>query len=450
MATNRKPEPICECELCKNKLPFDLPEEIIDATVTGNLVIFAGAGVSTETKTVFKNTLYEDVFEDLELNADLQIDFPDLMSKFCKQKNGRKLLLEKIRARFEYCHQFDELYRAATSFHKELSSIYLIQNIITTNWDDFFEKECNSIPIVTPGDFAFYNTSGRKVYKIHGSISNYGSIIATHEDYKRCYKELKSGIIGSTLKTILATKAVVFIGFSFRDFDFNKIYDYLKKELKDVIPHCYIITLDKTFNETFDAEKVTVINTDGTYFISILRKHLEGSKYLLPKKNLSSVVQLAYLRSMIHKTSEEMFMKNKTSTGIYNLFYQDGVQHAFDYLFYHSKTGLTFNPHSISRSIDAYQSIKKTLLKHKNYQDLAYVEGYISGLHSILIDDIEADFPFLFIMGIGPIFSVDEFKKLLKKQPIHHKAADSYAKKYMAGVLNPKADVVPHHRAFIF
>ena len=220
--------------------------------------------------------------------------------------------------------------------------------------------------------------------------------------------------------------------------------------MKEVIPHCYIVTLNKTFNERFDAEKVTVINTDGTYFISILRRHLEGKKYLLPKSNMNIVEQFAYIRSIAHKTSEQMFMKKKTSTGIYNLFYQDGLQHAFDYLFYHSKTGLTYNPHSVFRSIDAYQSIKKTLLKHKNYQDLAYVEGYISGLHSILIDDMEADFPFFFIMGIGPIYSPEEFKKLLKKQAIYHKTADSYAKKYMAGILNPKADVVPHHRAFIF
>src|SRR5690606_30134800 len=119
------------------------------------------------------------------------------------------------------------------------------------NWDDYFERECNAIPIVTAEDFAFYNVEARKVFKIHGSISNYGSIVATSEDYTRCYKNLQTGIIGSFLKTILATKVVVFVGYSFSDFDFNKIYNYLKKEMGNILPHCYIVTLDKTFEEKF-------------------------------------------------------------------------------------------------------------------------------------------------------------------------------------------------------
>lgn len=52
----------CECQICKNNLPFEIPEEIIDALINRNLVLFAGAGISTETKSVFKETLFEEVF----------------------------------------------------------------------------------------------------------------------------------------------------------------------------------------------------------------------------------------------------------------------------------------------------------------------------------------------------------------------------------------------------
>ena len=195
----------CECQICKNNLPFDLPSEIIDATISGDLIVFAGAGISTESNTVFKQTLYEDVFTDLNLDESTKLDFPSLMTLYCKQKNGRKLLLEKIHKRFEYCHQFKELYRIATDFHSELSSIYTIDKIITTNWDDYFERECNAIPIVTAEDFAFYKVEARKVFKLHGSISNYGSIIASSEDYNRCYKNLQTGITVSYTHLTLPT-----------------------------------------------------------------------------------------------------------------------------------------------------------------------------------------------------------------------------------------------------
>ncbi len=84
----------CKCEICSNNLPFDIPEEIIDSLLSQNLVLFAGAGISTENKKVFKETLYEEVYADMEL-SESEISFPDLMSKYCSSRtNGRQKLLE--------------------------------------------------------------------------------------------------------------------------------------------------------------------------------------------------------------------------------------------------------------------------------------------------------------------------------------------------------------------
>src|SRR5687768_8622807 len=98
----------CECAVCKNNLPFEIPNEIIDALVNEQLVIFAGAGISTESKLIFKETLYEDVAFDLDLEPEEELSFPKLMSLFCNQKNGRQKLLEKIKERFDYCQKFTE------------------------------------------------------------------------------------------------------------------------------------------------------------------------------------------------------------------------------------------------------------------------------------------------------------------------------------------------------
>ncbi len=437
----------CNCALCKNNLPFDLPEEIIEATKSGDLVVFAGAGISTEGKLVFKETLYEDVKGDLVLNE--EIDFPSLMSKYCKQINGRTQLLEKIRHRFEYCQQFAELYRVATRFHKEISSIYSIDKIITTNWDNYFELECNATPIVTAEDFAFYKIDSRKVFKIHGSISNYGSIVATTEDYKKCYKNLNSGLVGGYLKTLLATKVVVFVGYSFSDFDFNKIYSFLKKEMGLIIPHYYIITIDTNFKNKIKNGNTTVIETDASYFFSVLREHLEGTNFLIPKKNLETVQLFTYARSNAHKESEMYYSKHRTTTSIYNLFYQDGLQHAFDYLEYHSKSGQSFNEQKIMNSIHSYEHIKRQLIKVKNYQDLAYVEGYIIGMMSILPDMPLEHFPFYYIIGLGPIVSFKKFSSLLRSTPVYHITADKLGKKWFKKLLIKNSNVVPHHIPFI-
>ncbi len=74
----------CDCAYCKNNLPFDLSSEIIDAAISGELIVFAGAGISTESKLVFKETLYEDVIADLNIDPKKNIDFPTAMTAFCK------------------------------------------------------------------------------------------------------------------------------------------------------------------------------------------------------------------------------------------------------------------------------------------------------------------------------------------------------------------------------
>jgi len=440
----------CGCESCQNKLPFDLPTEIIEATIEGNLVIFAGAGISTETKKIFKDTLYEDILAELKEKPENELDFPSLMSLFCNTTiNGRQKLLQTIKYRFDYCHQFQELYSQASEFHKELSSIYHIKSIVTTNWDDFFERESGAIPIVIPEDFAFHNLPGRKVYKIHGSISNYGSIIATKEDYDKCYKQLNRGIIGSYLKTILATKTVVFIGYSFRDYDFIRIYNYLKKELKEILPHCYIVTTNPEIDKNFKTN-MTIINTDGAYFISAIREHLESSKLLFPKDNIDNIYFLKQKHYTIHEETSALITEKRIANTIYCALYQDGISHAFSYLMYHADSGLSFYPHKIFNSIDSYAEIRKLKVKAKNYPDVAYIDGYIQGLQAILFseEDLE-NFPFWYLYGYGPIEDKNDFEDSVNKNEIFHKAAENFAQKTFKEILNGESDLVIHHRPFI-
>lgn len=84
----------CTCSYCKNNLEFVLPKEIIDATLSGNLVVFAGAGISTENRNVFRQTLYEEIKKELNLSKE-SLDFPTLMSKYCRQVNGRQRYFKK-------------------------------------------------------------------------------------------------------------------------------------------------------------------------------------------------------------------------------------------------------------------------------------------------------------------------------------------------------------------
>jgi hypothetical protein len=427
-----------------------MPLEVLSAAQEGRLVIFAGAGISTESNRVFKETLYDDVKADLDLKKSDRPDFPTLMSRYCALTDGRRKLLEKIKYRLDYCDQYQGLYRTATRFHRQLASIHHIQEIFTTNWDDYFERECGATPIVSAEDFAFFNVASRKVFKLHGSISSYGSLVATNEDYRRCYSRLRGGLIGGYLKTVLATKVVVFIGYSFGDFDFNRIHRYLSQEMKNILPHTYIVTTGRPQSGFSATAGTTAIQTDGTYFLSILRKHLEEKKLLFPEVQLELVNMLDSLLRDCHKQSTEFFENKKTPSALYNLFYQDGMSDAFDCLRFKSKNGLAYCPDHIFRNIRFYRSLRKDYIKEKNYPTLAYVDGFLHGLYTMTYTPDSFHFPIFYLMGYGPVETLAELKQLLRKRPTYHKTADAIAKKHFSKMLDPKSDLIPQHRPFIF
>jgi len=389
----------CECAICKNNKPFELPKEILEAVSSNNLVLFCGAGISTEGKNVLPYSFYTSIKEELGITDDT-ISFSQLMQQYCNKPNGRRKLLKNIRDRFKYIHSFPELERQATAFHRELSEIYPIQTIITTNWDTYFEDYCAAIPVTIPEDYALIDDNSRCVLKIHGSIQNLSSIIATSDDYSRRFKELQNGIIGATLKTILAKKTVVFVGFSFGDEDFTQIFSYLRNEMGDIYPHVYFVTLDETMKERLNFKNSTYIVTSGTFFLHKLKLALidEG---IIKKCSIYPIINtvLAEIEELHKKVANINLIEYPCA--IYTLSYQDGVIHAFERFFQNYQTGEYNQPGRLGRIAGQYEEWIVKYHEAGNYWDEAYCEGYLNGL--VLIEECERDnsiintFPFLYL-----------------------------------------------------
>src|ERR1041384_4185495 len=102
---------------------------------------------------------------------------------------------KNLRVAFHTLKRFPSCYVRQPGIHQEISTLFYIDTFVTTNWDDYFERYCGATPFATAEDFAFWNMPGRKVFKIHGSVSNYGSLVATDEDYRRARRQLERGSI---------------------------------------------------------------------------------------------------------------------------------------------------------------------------------------------------------------------------------------------------------------
>lgn len=433
--------PEAECDICRNRKPFDLPPEVVEACRTGNLVLFAGAGISTESRTVLQNTFYERVASELGLTPD-GMPFPDLMSEYVRVR-GRRPLLQRIRERLDYVDSFPELRFSATRFHRALGTLFYVGTIITTNWDPYFEQETGALPLVTDADYALADLPGRKVFKIHGSIFNIGSIVVTREDYERCHRALSRNVLGSTLKHLLATKTVLFVGYSFGDSDFNRIYQFMRRQMPDVLPRSYVVTLGNP-PDPADISAHT-IQTDATFFIERLKEELVEHGCLLPDERWLGIPEaLNDILERHHELYEKVDMRRYPAALMCG-YYQDGLIHAFERMLERRGSGEYGHVHAIEQRFRTYEVKRKQLVKEKKYHDAAYVIGYQNGLlHLICDDDVRDALPLYFIYGSRQeLRSISAMRREAARARRLHKQAYAQAER-IGQRWSP--DLVIHHR----
>ena len=422
-----------------------MPEAIVSAAIAGDLALFCGAGISTENKNVLPYSLYESIKEEIDVKDDT-LSFSQLMDQYCKKPDGRKKLLNRIRERFQYIHSFPELERQATAFHRELADIYQIRTIITTNWDTYFEEYCGAIPITIPEDYSYWDDNSRYVLKIHGTINNLSTIVATTKDYKKCYNNLQKGIVGATLKQILATKTVVFMGFSFGDQDLLQIIKYLRKEMKDIYPQIYLVTLDESLNQRLRYKRSTEIITAGAFFLHKLKHELKERGMIINDEAEDMVSLALSINREIHTKTSKMDL-SRNPTIIYTLAYQDGITHAFERYLQNKKTGEYNQPGQNATTIRFYKEMIGVKHSEGNFWDEAYYEGYLNGL--VLIEtseseiDIIKEFPFFYLPNVKKgITNPKDYEELLKKTSTKSKYY-RYAKRIVNERTSP--GLVVHH-----
>ncbi len=426
------------CERCKLDVPFKLPSQIVKAHKNGDLVIFAGAGVSTESEGIFPHDFYEEIRREVKIPGEKKVSFPDLMSLYCSAPRSRKDLLLLIKKRIDEVKAYPELYNFAAEFHREIATVPHLNEIFTTNWDDFFERECDATPVVTSQDFAVVqDTPGRKVFKLHGSIYNYGSIVATKKDYEKCYRRLSTSIIGANLKILLMSKTLVFVGFSFDDEDFLRLYRLLKKEVGGMLPQCYVVTLDKKAKrklEELDIEAIPIL-TGATYFVKNLKKRLVQEGTMLPDSQFLGIPEMLKVLFSESEKIQKLSLKEHPDL-LYTVAYENGFMHALNRIAMTRNSGeYGCGPH-IFAMIKSFDPSIKTALRKKHYVQAALLTGFQAGLVFYLSSpEDRKKVPLYYMHGCKEeIMNVEQCIKLEKKAASSNKLAHDQAKKEVRGI----------------
>lgn len=213
---------------------------IKEASITGKLVVFVGAGVSVNSGLPSWNRLIDQLKN--ELPKDVANSENDYLKIAQLYKNHRefKEYIEKIR------HELNAGNTKINPIHEvifELSPIH----VVTTNYDDLLEKAvlqknlqyykiCKDVDIP-------YATYDRYIIKMHGDLEE-GNIVFTEDDYLNYEKNFP--LIETFVKSLFAANLVLFIGFSFDDYNLKFITNKVRNILGQDFQLMYLLNIGRT------------------------------------------------------------------------------------------------------------------------------------------------------------------------------------------------------------
>jgi hypothetical protein len=326
----------------------------------------------------------------------------------------------------------------------------MITDVITTNWDDLFQQECGFCPFIYDSDLAFWDAAKRRVMKIHGSISNFGSIVATSEDYKQSFKRLNDGPLGAQLKSLIARKTVIYVGYSLSDENYLRLLRNIAKMMNGNVRQSYFVApkIDPIRLKKAPIQ-LTPIETDGTFFLEQMRKALSERCGIISEEAFAECDLFFDDVADAHNKTADAFLKTQHPLLIFALSYQDGLAHCLQRISRMWKTGEYHSARAVFDRIRGYDHRIDEFVRRKDFWNAAYAQGYQTGLLFLFLKSQRAKVPrpALFETMAGVEFkslsSVLKFPSIKIPKPL---AVD--ARRILRGM--PKgAEVLPDHSAFL-
>jgi len=233
---------VADYHFTTSTLPYFMePQFITDirriqqAKANNKLVIFVGAGVSNNSGVPNWNSLIDSLKEELPNEAiSTENDSLKIAQYYCNSR-GYKEYLEKIK---------DVLQDGKVSYNPIHNAILDLEpsHIITTNFDDLIEQSIRprnlQYHVIRKDSDLPYIQTDRLVVKMHGDFET-GNIVLTEKDYLD-YR-VNFPLIDAFVKSLFASKFILFVGFSFNDYNLRFIVNYTQSLLKDDFQPVYML-----------------------------------------------------------------------------------------------------------------------------------------------------------------------------------------------------------------
>lgn len=242
-----------------------------------DVILWVGAGFSLyagyPSGATLGETIYNDLseFEKNEINPNLLL--PDLTEEYVRLKGTKKPLLDLLD------NIFNKQAPLTLTYHDLVSKIPHFGTIVTTNFDNLFEIAYGDKgqKILTNNQIPQIEKDRVPIFKIHGDCSSTESVILTKSDYINFNKnDKKEEPFWSVIKTFLATKHILFLGYNLEDHNvieiFDRVFEFLGEDMKESFLIAPMLKQHKI--NDLKRRRINYINSTGGDFLDNLMKNL--------------------------------------------------------------------------------------------------------------------------------------------------------------------------------
>lgn len=220
---------------------------------------------------------------------------------------------------------------------------------ISMNYDKLLEvalkgSDKNFLRITSDKDVTKLSSSDIPLIYPHGCIVDPDSCLTAQDEMSPFFKNKQ--IIKSLIKVLLASKSIIFFGFSLSDNDFHELYS----ELTEILGHNMLLNYaicrncDSYSTEYWPERGVKIINQDLTDFLKSLFHEYYGRDY---------------------KESKNAWILNEFFISLHGIHNIPSESQVIDAFINHLQEELTYNDVQINSLAERAKNAKKLLMKHR-------------------------------------------------------------------------------------
>ncbi|UNT56875.1 SIR2 family NAD-dependent protein deacylase [Lysinibacillus capsici] len=249
-------------------------ERVVEKVRDNDVVLWVGAGFSLYAGMPSAHTLRELIINSCseeEKGYFNNQSLSDAAGTFVDMRNGSRNELHQI------LQDAIDVEPKSLWAHKLISEILQIDLIVTTNYDKLFEesygRELSTIVSDTQLPLANKRT---RLYKIHGDINVPESIVLTNSDYTNFFRNTDKPL-WNKIKTLLAEKTIIFLGYSLSDQNIDFLFDNVIKDIGSFQKEPFLVApgLPPHILNRLNQKKVNYIDMTGEVFIEKLHEEIK-------------------------------------------------------------------------------------------------------------------------------------------------------------------------------